>query len=125
MSGKKWFFMKEYPSEATPSEAASSEPNPSDTKRIEIKPSSTETQETINELHKRVEELENKMLPKLEEMDRKLDKLIQSNKSLIAYFSAVSNRDARDLNYRIRGFSSKSKHLSPVSFVPDRRVNDI
>ena len=63
-------------------------------------------------------------LDKLEDtmnnIDNKMDRLIESTKNLISYFSAVNDRDARDLNYKIRGYSSKTKHFAPIGFVPER-----
>ena len=95
-----WFFMKEY----LPQQYSTKEPTLMACLTV---------QKEICKLHKR-----------LEDLDNKLEKLIESNKSLIAYFSAMNERDARDLNYRIRGFSS-NKHLPPTSFVPTRRNKPI
>lgn len=79
-----------------------------------------EMETKINEIHSKLEHLENSVIPKITELDKKLDRLINSNKSLIAYFSAINDRDVRELNYRIRGFSSKKKQIPPVNFVPER-----
>ena len=56
----------------------------------------------------------------LARLDAKMDKIIESNKSLIAYFSTMSDHDIRDLNYKIRSYSAKTKQLPPVAFVPER-----
>nr|QBK87134.1 MAG: hypothetical protein LCMAC201_00360 [Marseillevirus LCMAC201] len=96
-----WFFMQEYPVQ------------PDSTKEPTLMECLTVQQKEICKLHKL-----------LEDLDVKLEKLIESNKSLIAYFGAMNERDARDLNYRIRGFSS-NKHLPPTSFVPARRNKPI
>lgn len=67
----------------------------------------------VVDIEKRIDNLDKK----IDRLETKLDKLIESNKSLIAYFSA---RDARDLNYNIRGFSKGN--MSPIGFVPDKRL---
>ncbi len=115
-----WFFMRDYPS---------SEP-PENTEQVETTvtgdmPKQLTAQEEFVKLNQRVEELEQQIIPKLEDMDHKLEKLIQSHRSLIDYFSAVNERDVRDLNYKIRGYSSKGKQLRPVNFVPERSNTDI
>lgn len=87
---KPWFFMREYPN---PNEEPTTESD--------------------------VAEPEARLYQKLQELDDKLDKVIQSQKSLIAYFTAINDRDARDLNYKLRSYSSKK--IAPVGFVPERR----
>jgi vacuolar-type H+-ATPase subunit I/STV1 len=68
----------------------------------------------------------NEKLEKLEEVininkniDIKIDKLIGSTKSLIAYFNTL---DMRELNYNIRSYSVK--HTLPTNFVPERSKLD-
>jgi len=87
-----WLYLKEYPSEEGPNQ--------------------------IYQLIQRVEALEQEIIPKLKDMDNKLEKLIQSHKSLIAYFAV--NNSARDLNYKIRSYSSKGSMMPPTGFVPER-----
>ena len=73
---------------------------------------SPEEENTENVVDKKLDELVSRM----EKLETKLDKLIESNKSMIAYFSA---RDTRDLNYNIRGY--KKGAIPPIGFVPERR----
>jgi len=101
-TGKSWFFLGDYQPTVPPNSSA-------EVNLQTLMDCLTLQQKELCKLYKRVEDL-----------DYKLEKLIESNKSLIAYFSAMNDRDARDLNYRIRGFSSKN-HLPPSKFVPDRR----
>ena len=115
-----WFFMREYPD----SEPTQNTEQVATTTAGDM-PRKLTMQEEIVKLNQRVEELEQKLVPKLEDIDTKLEKLIQSNRSLIDYFSAVNERDVRDLNYKIRGYSSKGKHLRPINFVPERLNTDI
>lgn len=60
---------------------------------------------------------------RLDEIEAKLDRLIQSNKSLISYFSAINtihnDYDVRDRNLKIRGYAKKSGHIPPSNFVPE------
>ena len=109
-----WFFMPEYPKEDEKSESTL------DTLHDQI----TQQNSQIEILSKRVENLEQYIIPKMDDMDNKLEKLIQSHKSLIAYFGSVSGRDTRELNYKIRSYASKNK-LPPTSFVPERMKTDI
>lgn len=53
-------------------------------------------------------------------MDRKLDQLIQSNRSLIDWFRDTNSRNVRELNQNLRGFN---KGYPPAAFVPVRTKN--
>lgn len=77
----------------------------------------------VNTIEKRLQDLENQVMPKLAELDNKLNKLIESHKSFIAYFSALNDRDVRDVNLRIRGFNGGK--FPPMGFVPERSNTDI
>lgn len=85
------FFMSEYPSPA---------------------------EEKIKNLESQVDYLENNVIARIDNLEKKIDKIIESNKSLISYFTELSIRDSRELNYRIRGFP-KGK-MPPVGFVADK-----
>jgi hypothetical protein len=117
-----WFFMREYPN---PDSTASVEDTVQVDKVSTMLEHLTMQEAQICKLTQHVEDLEQKVIPTLGDMNAKLEKLIQSHRSLIDYFSAVNERDVRDLNYKIRGYSSKSKHLRPINFVPERYATDI
>ena len=104
-----WFFLREYPNVEHNAEH-----------NVEH---NAEHVETTSELPQEVpiEQRIEKIASQLEDMNNKLEKLIQSHKSFIAYFSAINDTDARDLNYKIRSYSNKTNQLPPVNFVPDRR----
>lgn len=71
----------------------------------------------LQKLNVRIEELHFT----INKVNEKLDKLIQSNKSLIQYFSSINERDVRDLNYKIRMHAIPNNRLFPASFVPEKR----
>lgn len=98
-TGKSWFFMDYSPKEGQNIE----EPT---------------TEEKVEMLASKLNKLETEIIPKLESLETKLDKLIQSNKNLIEFFSSAHNRDIRELNYCIRSFPQKK--MPPVKFVPSR-----
>jgi predicted nuclease with TOPRIM domain len=54
-------------------------------------------------------------------VNEKIDKLIQSNKSLIQYFSSINERNVRDLNFNIRMNAIAHNKLFPAPFVPEKR----
>jgi predicted nucleic acid-binding Zn-ribbon protein len=80
-------------------------------------------EQSLNQRVQVLEESINKLNDRLETIHKKLDRLIESNKSLIAYFSSVSDRDIRDLNFKIRGYSSK--HMAPIGFVPEKSKSEL
>lgn len=121
-----WFFMRDYKPDPKPEEDDQENESKEDISEMQELLSRLQLQDkALNELGCKVYDLEQRIIPKLEDLDNKLDKLIQSNKSLIAYFSAISDRDARNLNYRIRTYASKNNHLPPASFVPEHCSSEL
>lgn len=55
---------------------------------------------------------------RLEKMDAQLEKLTQSQRSLIEYFSSLNKRDVRDLNFNIRNF--RANKAPPTNFVASK-----
>lgn len=91
-----WFFMNDY-------------------KPIQCE--SEEAPDRLDAIQKQLDSIDKK----LDELNNKINKVMQSNKSLIAYYEATN---ARDLNYKIRSYSSKSNPQPPVNFIPDRLQNE-
>lgn len=63
---------------------------------------------------------------RLDEIEAKIDRLIQSNKSLISYYSAINtihnDYGVRDRNLKIRGYAKKSGNVPPSNFVPEPKL---
>jgi len=105
----RWFIFKNY------SGTRESVPEPPSTQ-----PEVDSNIDPIAELNERINNLDTRM----ERIETKLDKLINSHKSLISYFSAMNDNNVRDLNYKIRGYSSKTNQIPPVKFVPERHCDE-
>lgn len=112
---RSWFFMKEYPNPKADNEESTID--------LLLKQVSEQSSQ-IASLTNRIENLESHIYPQMANIDHKLEKLIQSHKSLIAYFGSINGRDVRDLNYKIRSYASKNR-LPPISFVPERIKTDM
>jgi hypothetical protein len=67
--------------------------------------------------------LNNFIINEIKQVNNKLEKIIESNKSLIAYFNAINQRDIRELNYKIRGYSSKN--FPAINFVKEKSNKNI
>lgn len=83
----------------------------------------TPPEEKIKNLEERIDYLENNVLTRIDNLEKKIDKIIESNKNLISYFTEISIRDSRELNYRIRGYP-KGK-MPPVNFVADKTTRNL
>lgn len=92
----KWFFVKDY------------QPTPT-----EINKALADMHNTLETNTRKVESNETRLMS----IESKLDKLIESHKSMINYFHAMENNDARQLNYKIRAFASGS--APPIPFKPE------
>ena len=74
--------------------------------------SESNPQDKIDELSKQIIRLE-----------QKIDRLTQSQKSLLDYFSSTNKRDYRELNYNIRSYKANNRH--PTSFVPSKTGSEL
>lgn len=98
---KSWFFVKDY------------QPTISEINSVLV---DMHTENAANRT--RIDSIESKLVS----IESKLDKLIESHKNMINYFHAMENNDARQLNYKIRGFASGI--APPIPFKPEHLHHD-
>jgi len=73
--------------------------------------------QTLQKLENLVEKLDN-ISKKVETLETGLNKLIESNKHLLDYYST---REQRDINHMIRSYNLKNeKQQQPINFVPSK-----
>jgi hypothetical protein len=78
-----------------------------------IKSLQTQTIQKINVLDEKITCL----TTKVESLEDKLNRLIESNKLLLDWYS---NKDQRDVNHMIRSFNLKKESVPPINFVPSK-----